>query len=187
MATTADIRNGFCFKYNSDIWSVVEFQHVKVGRGGAFSRIKMKSLTSGKVVENTFNNSAKFDEVRVERRGYQFLYVEGNDLVFMDTESFEQINLAKVMVDGFDLLAEGETVEILVNTEDERPLTVEMPQYVVREITYTEPGLKGDTATNTLKPATISTGAEIRVPLFINIGDKVKINTESRSYMERVK
>lgn len=187
MANISDIRNGLCFRYNSDIFTITEFQHVKMGRGAAFVRVKMKSLTTGKVIENSFNNSAKIDEIRVERRTYQYLYQEGDMLVFMNTDTYEQINIALEMIDGFDLLEEGDSVEVLFNAEDETPLTIDLPKHVIREITYTEPGLKGDTATNTLKPATINSGAEIRVPLFINIGDKIKIDTGSRSYVERVK
>lgn len=187
MAGISDIRNGLCFRYNTDIYSVVEFQHVKQARGAAFVRVKMKSLTSGKVIENSFNGSAKLEEIRVERRVFQYLYADGDSLIFMNNETFEQIFLTREAITSFDLLEEGDTVEILLNSEDEMPLTIEMPKNVVREVTYTEPGLKGDTATNTLKPATISGGAEIRVPLFINIGDKVKVDTASRSYVERVK
>lgn len=187
MANISDIRNGLAFRYNSDLYTVVGFQHVKMGRGAAFVRVKMKSLTTGKVIENSFNNSAKIDDIRVERRKYQYLYEEGDSLVFMDSETYDQFNIKKVMIDGLDLLLEGETCEVLINTEDDLPITVEMPQYVTREVTYTEPGLRGDTATNTLKPATLNTGAEVRVPLFINIGDKVKIDTASRGYVERVK
>ncbi|MFK7925388.1 MAG: elongation factor P [Bacteroidia bacterium] len=187
MASTSDIRNGLCFKYNGVIYAVVEFQHVKQGRGSAFVRVKMKSLTTGKVIEQSFNTSTKIDDIRVERRVFQYLYEEGDNLVFMDNETFEQIYIGKVMIDHLDLLDEGESCEVLFNTEDDQPLQVEMPKYVIREITYTEPGLKGDTATNTLKPAEISSGAELRVPLFINTGDKIKIDTASRSYVERVK
>lgn len=187
MAGISDIRNGLCFRYNSDIYSVVEFQHVKMGRGAAFVRVKMKSLTSGKVIENSFNGSAKLEEIRVERRVFQYLYADGDSLVFMNNETFEQIYLQREVIESNDLLEEGDTVEILINAQDETPLTIELPKHVVREVTYTEPGLKGDTATNTLKPATVSGGAELRVPLFINIGDKVKIDTASRSYVERVK
>lgn len=187
MASISDIRNGLTFRYNNDIWSVIGFQHVKMGRGAAFVRVKMKSLTTGKVVENSFNNSAKLEDIRIERRQYQFLYEEGDTLIFMETEAYEQIPIKKEMIENLDLLKEGEMVEVLFNTEDDMPLTIDIAQHVVREITYTEPGLKGDTATNTLKPATIETGAEIRVPLFINIGDKIKIETASRSYVERVK
>lgn len=187
MASTSDIRNGLTFRYNNHIYTVVGFQHVKMGRGSAFVRVKMKSLTTGKVIENSFNTSAKIDDIRVERKKYQYLYAENDSLVFMDSETYEQIHIMKEMIEALDLLLEGDTVEVLFNTEDDSPLTVEMPQSVVREITYTEPGLKGDTATNTLKPATVNSGAEVRVPLFINIGDKVKIDTATKSYMERVK
>lgn len=187
MANISDIRNGLTFKYNGDIYSVVSFQHVKQGRGAAFVRVKMKSLNTGKVIENSFNGSAKIDDIRVERRKYQFLYEDGDALVFMNTETYDQINIQKAQIDNVDLLEEGEMVEVLFNTEDDLPLTIDIAKHVIREITYTEPGLKGDTATNTLKPARIASGAEIRVPLFINIGDKVKIDTENRSYVERVK
>ncbi len=187
MAGISDIRNGLCFRYNHDIYSIVEFQHVKMGRGAAFVRVKMKSLTTGKVIENSFNKSDKLEEIRVERRVYQYLYDDGENLVFMNNETFEQIFLNGNTIDNVDLLKEGDSVEILLNAQDESPLTVELPKHVEREITYTEPGLKGDTATNTLKPATIEGGAEIRVPLFINIGDKIKVDTGSRSYVERVK
>jgi elongation factor P len=187
MANISDIRNGLAFKYNGDIYTVVGFQHVKMGRGAAFVRVKMKSLTTGKVIENSFNNSAKIDDIRVERRKYQYLYEEGDSLVFMDSETYDQFHIKKIMIDSLDLLLEGEICEVLINTEDDSPLTVEMPQHVVREVTYTEPGLRGDTATNTLKPAILNTGAEVRVPLFINIGDKIKIDTAARAYVERVK
>lgn len=187
MGNISNIRNGLAFKYNNDIYSVVSFQHVKQGRGAAFVRVKMKSLTSGKVIENSFNGSAKINEIRVERRKYQYLYEDGEMLVFMETSTYEQVSIAKTMIDAIDLLLEGDMVEVLFNTEDDSPLTVDLPTSVIREITYTEPGIKGDTATNTLKPATVESGAEIRVPLFINIGDKVKINTSDKSYQERVK
>jgi elongation factor P len=187
MANMSDIRNGLTFSQNGDIWTITEFQHVKQGRGAAFVRAKIKSLTTGKVVENTFNKSSRIDEIRVERRKFQYLYDDGQSLVVMDNDTYEQINISREMVDNRELLAEGEMVEVLFNTEDDSPLTVELPQYVIREVTYTEPGIKGDTATNTLKPATVEGGAELRVPLFINIGDKVKVDTASKSYMERVK
>ncbi|MEZ4828087.1 MAG: elongation factor P [Bacteroidia bacterium] len=187
MANISDIRNGLTFRYNNDIYSVTEFQHVKVGRGAAFVRVKMKSLTTGKVIENSFNNSARIDDIRVERLQFQFLYEEGDSLVFMNTESYEQVYIGKVMIDNRDLLMEGEMCEVLFNASDDTPLTVELAPNVVRAVTYTEPGLKGDTATNTLKPATVEGGAEIRVPLFINIGDKVKIDTATKTYIERVK
>ncbi|MDP5169872.1 MAG: elongation factor P [Bacteroidia bacterium] len=187
MANISDIRNGLCFRYNHDIYSVVGFQHVKMGRGAAFVRVKMKSLTTGKVIENSFNGSAKLEEIRVERRNFQYLYEEGENLVFMNNETYEQMYIRTEVIDNFDLLEEGESVEILLNAQDDTPLTIELAKTVIREVVYTEPGLKGDTATNTLKPAKLSGGAEIRVPLFINIGDKIKVDTETRSYIERVK
>ena len=187
MATASDFRNGLCFKYNGDIYTVVSFQQVKQARAAGFYRVKMKNLRTGSTVENKFNSSAKIDPVRVERHNYQYLYDEGETIVLMHQETYEQINIPKTAVDNLDLLPEGEVVEVLINTEDDSPLTIEIPPKVVWEITYTEPGLKGDTATNTLKPAKIATGAEIKVPLFINTGDKVRIDTTKRSYVERVK
>jgi elongation factor P len=187
MANTSEIRNGLCIKYSHDIYSVVEFQHVKPGKGNAFVRTKLKSLTTGKVIDNTFPSGHKIDVVRVERRNFQYLYSGEMGLHFMDQETFEQIRLQREIVPAPDLLKEGSIVEILFNTEDDTPLTMDMPQYVVLEVTYTEPGLKGDTATNAMKPATVETGAEIRVPLFINEGDKIKIDTASSSYVERAK
>jgi len=187
MAGISDLRKGLCIRYNGDIYSILETQHVKKARGAASMRVKMKSLTSGKVIENNFQASAQIEDIRVERHKYQYLYEQGADLIFMHEETYEQIPIAKTLIDNVELLAESEVVDILINTEDDSPLTIEMPQYVVREVTYTEPGIKGDTATNTLKPATIEGGAEIRVPLFINIGDKVKVDTASKSYMERIK
>lgn len=187
MATTSDIKNGLCMVYNHDIYKVVEFLHVKPGKGPAFVRTKMKSLTNGKVLDNTFPSGHKIDVVRVERRKYQFLYKEGQDFHFMNNEDYSQVMIEGKMIDNGDLLKDGENVEILFHAEDERPLTIDLPQYIVMEVTYTEPGVKGNTATNATKPATIETGAEINVPMFINQGDKVKIDSKTRAYMERVK
>lgn len=187
MATTSDIRNGLCIEFNNDIFSVVEFQHVKPGKGNAFVRTKLKSLTTGKVLEYTFPAGHKVNDVRVERRKYQYLYNDDMGFHFMNNETFEQVAIAESMIESPGLLKEGDEVEVLFHAEKEIPLTLEMPQYIVAEVTYTEPGVKGDTATNTLKSATIETGAEVRVPLFINEGDKIKIDTRSGSYIERVK
>ncbi|MCB0639596.1 MAG: elongation factor P [Lewinella sp.] len=187
MATTSDIRNGMCIELNNDIYTIVEFQHVKPGKGAAFVRTKIKSLTSGKVLDNTFSAGHKVDEVRVERRKFQYLYNDDMGYHFMNTETFEQAALAKELLERPDLLKEGMEVDVIYHAEKEIPLTLEMPQYVIMEITYTEPGVKGDTATNTLKPATVESGAEVRVPLFINQGDVIKIDTKTGSYMERVK
>jgi len=187
MASTSDIRNGLCIRYNNDIYQIKEFLHVKPGKGPAFIRTKIKSLTTGKVLDNTFPSGAKIEEVRVETRDYQFLYKDGDDMHFMNNETFEQTFIDSKMIDNHDLLKDGTMVKIIFDAVDEKPLTVELPNVVVLEITYTEPGVKGDTATNSLKPATVETGAEIRVPLFCNEGDKVKVKTEDRSYQERVK
>lgn len=187
MGDTSDIKKGLCINFNNDIYSVVEFLHVKPGKGPAFVRTKLKSVTSGKVLDNTFPSGHKLDIVRVERRQYQFLYPEGEDFHFMNTETYEQIPVAVNRIPASQFLKDGDMVDILLNSADESILSVEPPQYVVLEVTYTEPGIKGDTATNTLKPATLETGAEVRVPLFIDIGDKVRISTEDGSYMERMK
>ena len=187
MATTSDIRNGLCINYNNDVYKVVEFLHVKPGKGPAFVRTKLKSLTTGKVIDNTFPAGHKIDDVRVERRNFQFLYKDEHSYHFMDQETFEQIMINHEMVENGDLLKEGEIVEILFHAENNTPLTMDIPQHVELAVSYTEPGVKGDTATNVTKPATVETGAEIKVPIFINEGDKIKIDTRTRSYIERVK
>ncbi|WP_297798518.1 elongation factor P [uncultured Eudoraea sp.] len=187
MANTSDIRKGLCIKYNNDIYKIIEFLHVKPGKGPAFVRTKLKSLTSGKVLDNTFSAGHKIDDVRVETRSYQFLYSDGTTYHFMNTDDYNQISLQEEILDAPELLKEGEIVTIMFNTEDSMPLTVEMPASVVLEVTHTEPGLKGNTATNASKPAVVETGAKVNVPLFINEGDKIKIDTEKGSYMERAK
>jgi elongation factor P len=187
MASTSDIRNGLCIKFNHDIYKIVEFLHVKPGKGPAFVRTKLRSLTTGRVLDNTFSAGHKIEDVRVETHNYQFLYAEGDDFHFMNTESFEQISLNKNILDAPGLLKEGTSVMVQVNTETDLPLSVDMPSSVILEVTYAEPGVKGNTATNATKSATVETGATVNVPLFINEGDKIKIDTASGSYMERVK
>tara|TARA_R110001583_G_scaffold135989_1_gene287811 strand:+ start:15897 stop:16463 length:567 start_codon:yes stop_codon:yes gene_type:complete len=187
MASTSDIRNGLCIKYNNDIFKVIEFLHVKPGKGPAFVRTKMKSLSSGKVLDNTFPAGRKIEDIRVETRKYQFLYPEGDTFHFMNTDDYNQITLQKETLDSPDLLKEGEIVTVIFNTEDDMPLSVDMPASVILEITHTEPGVKGNTATNATKPATVETGASINVPLFINEGDKIKVDTAKGAYLERVK
>ncbi|MBZ4044644.1 MULTISPECIES: elongation factor P [Flavobacterium] len=187
MASTSDIRNGLCIKFNHDIYKIIEFLHVKPGKGPAFVRTKLKSLTSGKVLDNTFSAGHKIDVIRVETHTFQFLYPEGDEFHFMNAETFEQISLNKNILDAPDLLKEGTNVMVQINTETDLPLSVDMPASVVLEVTYAEPGVKGNTATNATKSATVETGATINVPLFINEGDKIKIDTASGSYMERVK
>ncbi|MCK0191139.1 elongation factor P [Arenibacter sp. F20364] len=187
MASTSDIRKGLCIRYNNDIYKIIEFLHVKPGKGPAFVRTKLKSISTGKVLDNTFSGGSKIEDVRVETRSYQFLYSEGENYHFMNTDDYNQITLQESSLDAPDLLKEGEVVTILFNTEDSMPLSVDMPASVVLEITYTEPGVKGNTATNATKPAKVETGATVNVPLFINEGDKIKIDTEKGAYMERVK
>ena len=187
MASTSDIRNGLCIKFNHDIYKIVEFLHVKPGKGPAFVRTKLRSLTTGRVLDNTFSAGHKIEDVRVETHNYQFLYAEGDEFHFMNTESYEQISLNKNILDAPGLLKEGTSVMVQVNTETDLPLSVDMPSSVILEVTYAEPGVKGNTATNATKSATVETGATVNVPLFINEGDKIKIDTASGSYMERVK
>ncbi len=187
MASTSDIRNGLCIKFNHDIYKIIEFLHVKPGKGPAFVRTKLRSLTNGKVLDNTFSAGHKIEEVRVETQTFQYLYAEGDDFHFMNNDTFEQITLKKDILDAPDLLKEGTNVMVQVNSETELPLSVDMPASVILEVTYSEPGVKGNTSTNATKPATVETGATVNVPLFINEGDKIKIDTATGSYMERIK
>ena len=187
MATTSDIRKGLCIKYNHDIYKIIEFLHVKPGKGPAFVRTKLKSVTNGKVIDNTFPSGHKIEEVKVVTNQYQYLYNDSDYFHFMNNDDYNQITIDKNKIDYPDLLKEGENVNIIINTEDNSPLSVDMPLSVVLEVSHTEPGIKGNTATNATKPATLETGATINVPLFINEGDKVKIDTEKGQYIERIK
>lgn len=187
MATTSDIRNGLCIHYNHDIYKIIEFLHVKPGKGPAFVRTKMKSVTTGKVIDNTFSAGHKIDEVRVETHKFQFLYPEGETYHFMNVEDYNQITLERNTIDSAEFLKEGDVVTVLINSEDQAPLSVDMPASVILEVTHTEPGVKGNTATNATKPATVETGARVNVPLFINEGDKIKIETAKGTYKERIK
>ncbi|MBK6731202.1 MAG: elongation factor P [Bacteroidetes bacterium] len=187
MGTTADFRNGLCIEMNNDIWQVVEFLHVKPGKGNAFVRSKLKSLTTGKVLENTFSSGTNLDIVRVERRTCQYLYSDEYGMTFMNVETFEQVTLNNEMVDGRQFIKEGQEVDILFHAENEKPLLCELPAHIVLAITFAEPGVKGNTATNAYKNATVETGANIQVPLFVEEGDKIKIDTRTFAYMERVK
>ena len=187
MASTSDIRKGLCIKYNNDIYKIIEFLHVKPGKGPAFVRTKLKSVTTGKVIDNTFSAGHKIDDIRIETHKFQYLYNDGDTYHFMNTDDFSQIQLQKNSLDKPELMKEGEIVTIQINTEDGLPLSVELPAHVILEITHTEPGVRGNTATNASKPATVETGAKINVPLFVNEGDKIKVDTEKSSYIERVK
>lgn len=170
---------------DSDIWSVVEFQHVKPGKGPAFVRTKLKSVTKGKVVDRTFPSGHAITEVRVERRAFQYLYKDDMGYNFMNMENYEQIALNENLVTSPQFLQEGMRVEVLFHAANDTPLTLEMPSSVIVIVTYTEPGMRGDTATNTLKPATVDTGTEVRVPLFINAGEKIKVDTQTGDYLGR--
>ncbi|MFP4064787.1 MAG: elongation factor P [Bacteroidales bacterium] len=187
MATTSDFRNGLCLEMNNELYTIVDFQHVKPGKGGAFVRTKLKNLKTGKVLPHTFNAGVKVNVARVERRPYQFLYKDDLGYHFMHTSDFEQVSIEEHLIDAPELLKEGQEVEIMYHADTETPLSVDLPPFVELEITYTEPGVKGDTATNTLKAATVETGATINVPLFIDTGEKIKVDTRTKAYAERVK
>ncbi|MGL4781204.1 MAG: elongation factor P [Bacteroidales bacterium] len=187
MATTADFRNGMCIEYNNGLYFIIEFLHVKPGKGAAFVRTKLKNVETGRVIENTFNSGVKVNEVRVERRPYQFLFKDDMGYNFMNNETYEQIPIEESRINGVRFLKEGDMVEVVMNADTETVLFADLPTNVILEVVYTEPGLKGDTATNTLKPAKLETGAEIRVPLFIEEGEKIKVNTVDGSYVERAK
>ena len=187
MINAQDIKNGTCIRMDGRLYFCVEFLHVKPGKGNTFMRTKLKDVVDGRVLERRFNIGEKLEDVRVERRPFQFLYTEGTDDIFMNNETFEQIPISKELVTGAPFMKEGDSVEVVTDATTETVLYAEMPIKTILEVTYTEPGIKGDTATNTLKPATVETGAEVRVPLFCNIGDKIRIDTRDGSYLERVK
>lgn len=187
MADTTDIKNGLCINFNNDIYTIVEFLHVKPGKGAAFVRTKMRSVKTGRVLENTFPSGAKIDVVRVERRPYTYLYKEGDMHVFMHTETFEQIYIDEAIINAPQWLRENQYAEITVHADTETPLICELPAIIETVITYTEPGFAGNTATNAMKDATVEPGVSIRVPLFINEGDKVRVNTANNEYRERIK
>ncbi|TQL04200.1 elongation factor P [Cellulomonas sp. SLBN-39] len=185
MATTNDLKNGTVLRIDGQLWTVVEFQHVKPGKGGAFVRTKLKNVLSGKVVDKTFNAGIKVETANVDKRDMQYLYKDGTDYVFMDTDTFDQLNVPEATVgDVANFLLENQNA--LVATNDGVPLYVELPPSVVLELTYTEPGLQGDRSTGGTKPATLETGYEIQVPLFLEAGTKVKVDTRDGSYLGRV-
>ena len=187
MASTADFKNGLCIEYNHDLFQIIEFQHVKPGKGPAFVRTKLKSLTTGKVLDNTFTSGVKVTTARIETRPHQYLYKDDFGFHFMNTSDFEQICLQAEIINAPQFLTDGQEVNIIYHEEKELVLSCELPSFVELEITYTEPGLKGDTATNAFKKATVETGAEISVPLFIDNNERVKVDTRTSSYVERVK
>lgn len=187
MINAQDIKNGTCIRMDGRLYFCVEFLHVKPGKGNTFMRTKLKDVVDGRVLERRFNIGEKLEDVRVERRPFQYLYTDGDDDIFMNNETFEQIPINKELVTGAAFMKEGDTVEVVTDASTETVLYAEMPVKTILKITYTEPGIKGDTATNTLKPATLETGAEIRVPLFVNEGDSIEVDTRDGSYISRVK
>jgi elongation factor P len=185
MATTNDIKNGSVLNIDGQLWNVVEFQHVKPGKGGAFVRTKIKSISSGKVVDRTFNAGTKIDFATVDRRDFSYLYRDGDGFVFMDSSDYEQVTVpSRVVGDAANYMLENQSVTIA--THDGDPLYVELPTSVVLEVTYTEPGLQGDRSSAGTKPAKLETGAEIQVPLFLEQGTRVKVDTRDGNYLGRV-
>ena len=184
--STADFRNGMCIEYNNKLCTIVEFQHVKPGKGGAFVRTKLRDIKTGRVVDYTFNAGTKFDSVRLETKKMQFLYSDGTDFNFMDMSSFEQLSIpAETVGSAANWLKENDEATLMYAGDE--LISIEPPMFVELEVTETEPGFKGDTATNVTKPATLETGAEVKVPLFINIGDKISIDTRTGEYIGRAK
>ena len=187
MINAQDIKNGVCIRLDNQLYFCIEFLHVKPGKGNTFMRTKLKNVVDGRVLERRFNIGEKLEDVRVERRPYQYLYMDGDDAIFMNQETFDQIPINKEIVRGSAFMKEGDVVDVVTDASTESVLYAEMPIKTVLEVTYTEPGVKGDTATNTLKPATVESGAEVRVPLFINVGEKIEIDTRDGSYVGRVR
>ena len=187
MINAQDIKNGTCIRMDGKLYFCIEFLHVKPGKGNTFMRTKLKDVVNGYVIERRFNIGEKLEDVRVERRPYQYLYQESGDFIFMNQETYEQIPIHKDLITGVDYMKEGDVVEVVSEASTETVLFSEMPIKTQLKITYTEPGLKGDTATNTLKPATVETGATVRVPLFINEGETIEVDTREGSYVGRVK
>ena len=187
MINSQDIKEGTCIRFNGKLYFCVDFQHVKPGKGNTFMRVTLKSIVDGRTLEHRFDISEKLEDVRVERRQYQYLYKEGEDFIFMNQEDYEQIPLMRDLITGVDFLKESDVCEVVFDTSTETVLYAELPIKTVLEVTYTEPGEKGNTATNAMKDATVETGAVVKVPLFINTGDKIRIDTRTGEYTERVK
>ena len=187
MINSQDIKKGTAIRMDGGIWVCIEFQHRKPGKGNTVMNTKLKNVTDGRVLDRTFQVGMKLEDVRIERRPYQYLYKEGEDYIFMNQETYEQVPIARGLVTGVDFMKESDVVEVVSDADTETILFAEMPIKTNLRITHSEPGVKGDTATNATKPATLETGVEIRVPLFINEGDLVQIDTRDGSYLNRVK
>jgi len=185
VSSTSDFRNGLVLKHKNDLWSIVEFQHVKPGKGGAFVRTKLKRLRTGQVVEETFRAGERFEDVRAERRTFQYLYSSGDQHWFMSLETYEQLPLDAALIgDALGFLRENMQVDLLL--VDDAPVSLDIPNFVELRVTDAEPGLRGDTATGGQKPATLETGIVVQVPLFIQVGDVLRVDTRTRRYLERV-
>ncbi len=187
MINSQDIKKGVAVRMDGGIWVCIDFQHRKPGKGNTIMNIKLKNVTDGRVLERRFNIGEKLEEVQITRRPYQYLYKEGEDYIFMNQETYDQTPIAAELVTGVEFMKESDIVEVVSDADTDTVLYAEMPVKTVLEITYTEPGLKGDTATNTLKPATVETGATVKVPLFINTGEKIEVDTRDGSYVGRVR
>ena len=187
MINSQDIKKGTAIRMDGGIWVCIEFQHRKPGKGNTVMNTKLKNVTDGRVLERTFQVGFKLEDVRIERRPYQFLYKEGDDYIFMNQETYDQAPIAKDLVTGVDFMKESDIVEVVSDADTETILFAEIPTKPVLRATNSEPGIKGDTATNATKPATLETGVEIRVPLFINEGDLVQVDTRDGSYLQRMK
>ena len=187
MINSQDIKKGTCIRLDGKLYFCIDFLHRKPGKGNTIMNGTLKDVVNGGVLERRFNIGEKLEDVRVERRPYQYLYAEGDDFVFMNNETFEQITIAADQINGVKFMKEGQVVEVVTDASTETVLYADMPVKVQLAISWTEPGLKGDTATNTLKPAKVETGAEIRVPLFIDEGEIVEVDTRDGSYLGRVK
>jgi elongation factor P len=187
MATTADMSRGLIIKLDNSLYSVVEFGQNKTARAAAKVWAKLKGVDNGRTIEHTWNSGDTIFPVRVEKKSYQFLYKDESGYTFMDTETFEQITLNEAMVDAPQFLKDGQEVTVSINTDTDLPMSAELPDKIVLLVTYSEPGMKGDTATRTLKPATVETGASVNVPLFVNEGELIRVNTKTGEYVERVK
>jgi elongation factor P len=187
MANTADISRGMIIKLDGSLYSIVEFGENKTARAAAKVWAKLKGVDNNRSIEKTWNSGDTIFPVRVERKSFQFLYKDDTGYNFMDTETFEQIAMQATLVDAPQFLKEGQEVSVLINTETESPMSVELPDKIVLLVTYSEPGIRGDTATRTLKPAKVETGATVNVPLFVNEGELIRVNTKTGEYVERVK
>ena len=187
MIKSQDIKKGTCIRMDGKLYFCIDFLHVKPGKGNTIMRTTLKDVVSGRVLEKRFNIGESLEDVRVERRAYQYLYLEGQDYILMNQETYDQIPIAKDLITGVDYMKEGDVVEVVSDADTNTILYAEMPVKTTLRVTHSEPGIKGDTATNTLKPATLETGVEIRVPLFIDEGELVLVDTRDGSYLQRVK